>query len=213
MDPKRALGEYAASLIKDGTTVGLGTGTTSEAFLFALGQRLCNEGLEIKGFPTSNRTEKKAREYNIPITFTGEIDIAVDGADEVDENKNLIKGGGGALLREKIVDYAAEKFICIIEAKKLVKKLGRAIPCEVHPLAHSAMKALSRYGNPILRMSEEAPFITDNGNFIIDLESDIENPRQMEMLLNAIPGVLENGIFTCPCTVIMADGDGEISEF
>jgi ribose 5-phosphate isomerase A len=213
MNAKEALGKYAASQIKDDMVVGLGTGTTSEAFLVALGERVSNEGLAIKGVPTSNRTEKKARELNIPITFMEEIDIAVDGADEVDGNKNLIKGGGGAMLREKIVDYAAEKFLCIIEERKLVRKLGRAIPCEVHPLAHSAMKALSKYGKPSLRMSEETPFITDNGNFIIDLESEIENPKQMEMLLNAIPGVLENGIFTCPCDVIVADEEGNISEF
>jgi ribose 5-phosphate isomerase A len=213
MDAKEALGRYAASLIEDGMVVGLGTGTTSEAFLIVLGERVRREGLTIKGVPTSNRTEIRARELNIPITFMGEIDIAVDGADEVDRNKNLIKGGGGAMLREKIVDYAAKKFLCIVEERKLVRKLGRAIPCEVHPLAHNAMKALSKYGKPSLRMSKETPFITDNGNFIIDLESEIENPKEMEMLLNAIPGVLENGIFTCPCNVIAADEEGSISEF
>jgi len=202
-DLKKLAGEKAVEYIKDDMIVGLGTGSTVEYTLRKLGQ-LVREGLEIQGIPTSVHTQRIAKEENIPLTTLEEhpdIDVTIDGADEVDSNLNLIKGGGGALTREKIIAFNSKKVIIIVDDSKIVKCLGIDFPLPVEVTKFgwtSTKKTLESFGcNVELRkvMGDE-PFITDNGNYILDCEFErIEDPVQMEIDINLIPGVVENGLF------------------
>ncbi len=198
---KRLVAEEALKYIKDGYVVGIGTGSTVAEFINVLGKEVKN-GLEILGIPTSYQSMLLAIENNIKITSLNEYecDIAIDGADQVNSNLILIKGGGGAHTLEKIVDYSAKRFIVIVEEKKLVEKFSFPIPIEVIPKALRVVEEeLKKIGNPRLRWIENRPFITDFGNFICDLEvKNLDNPRELEIEINSIPGVVENGIFTCP---------------
>lgn len=209
MDDKKSVGLYAASLVKDGDIVGLGTGSTTAFTIIELGRRIREEGISIYGIPTSFQAKLLAVESNIPITSIDEhdIDIAIDGADEVDPTLCLLKGRGGALLQEKIIDYNANRFVVVCEERKLVEKLGKFFPVtiEVFPLAYRKVyELLSSFGNPVLRKGDnkDGPVMTDNGNFIIDLFTSVENPKSMEKELNDIPGIFENGIFTSKCEVV-----------
>jgi len=204
MNLKRSVGHEAAKLVKDGDVVGLGTGSTAHYFIEKLGDRIKQEEIKILGIPTSYQSFFLARDSGIPITTLEEhdIDIAVDGADEVDNDFNLIKGGGAAHTLEKIIDNAANRFVVIIEEFKLVDILGRVpVPLEVIP---QACRTVKRHvegldGIPTLRMAlrKDGPVITDNHNFIIDVKFEkIDNPRYLETELNSIPGVVENGIFS-----------------
>jgi len=203
MEFKKSVGYAAAELVKDGDVVGLGTGSTTHFFIEKLGQRVREENIKILGIPTSYQSFLLAKDSGISITTLEEndIDIAVDGADEVDNNLNLIKGGGAAHTIEKIVDSAADRFIVIVDGSKIVEKLGKfPVPLEVIP---EARRTVSNHVNeiggiPTLRMAEkkDGPVITDNGNFVIDVKFDtIEKPAYLEKELNTIPGVVENGIF------------------
>lgn len=210
MDDKKSVGEYAASLVKDGDIVGLGTGSTTAFTIKELGRRIKEEEISIYGVPTSFQAKLLAIESKIPITTLDEhdIDIAIDGADEVNPDLYLLKGRGGALLQEKIIDYCAKRFIVVCEEKKLVQTLGKSFPApvEVFPMAYrNVLDSLKAMGKPVLRIAEkkDGPVITDNGNFIIDLYTTINNPKSMEKDLNNIPGIFENGIFTCKCEVIL----------
>jgi len=195
----------AANMIGDGAIVGLGTGSTAALAIAELGKRVREEGLEIIGIPTSYRSAMIARENGIVIRSlddVSKIDIAIDGADEVDPKKNLIKGGGGAHTREKIVDGWSELFIVVVDDSKLVKHLGEKfpVPVEVLPFAvHPVMKTLQAMGgNPELRMGlrKDGPVITDQGNMVIDVRfAEIEEPKALELKLNDIPGVVDNGLF------------------
>ncbi|MFO5473294.1 MAG: ribose-5-phosphate isomerase RpiA, partial [Dolichospermum sp.] len=179
-----------------------------------LGERLKSGELEdIVGIPTSFQSEVLAKEYGVPLTTldaVDHIDIAIDGADEVDPHKNLIKGGGAAHTREKVVDYLATQFVVVVDSGKLVDKLGSvfAVPVEVIPMAltpvTNAIKALG--GKPILRMGvrKAGPVITDQGNMVLDVTFDsIDDPVNLEKTLNNIPGVLENGIFVNCADIVL----------
>lgn len=201
MTEKQIVGEKAAEYVKDGMVVGLGTGSTFFYTLQKLGT-LVKEGLSIRGIPTSVRTEMLARKMGIPIAELSEIDridLAIDGADEVNPDLDLIKGGGGALLREKIIAKTANTFIVIADSNKTVEKLGGfRLPVEVTPFGYQLTMQLVRKTGivPELRMAEKEPYVTDNGNYIFDcLMQAISDPKTLEQKLNMIPGVVENGLF------------------
>jgi len=203
MELKKRVGYEAAKLVNDGDVVGLGTGSTTHYFIEKLGNRIKTEDIDIMGVPTSYQSFFLARDSNIPITTLEEhnIDIAVDGADEVDTELNLIKGGGAAHTLEKIVDESADRFIVIVDESKIVPKLGNfPVPVEIIPNATRTIKnhLIEMGGIPLLRMAEkkDGPVVTDNGNFIYDVKFDIKNPKKLEIELNTIPGVVENGIFS-----------------
>ncbi|WP_413300855.1 ribose-5-phosphate isomerase RpiA [Bacillus sp. 1P10SD] len=201
MVDKKIVGEKAAEFVKDGMVVGLGTGSTVFYTIQKLGQ-LVKEGLSIKGIPTSVQTEELAKELGIPLTSFSEIesiDIAIDGADEVNSELELIKGGGGALLREKIIARAAKIFIVVADSSKMVEKLGAfRLPVEVitfgYEMTEKNIRAIGLV--PEIRLNGETPFITDNGNYIFDCQiPEHVQPERLERMLNMIPGVVENGLF------------------
>jgi len=200
---KKLAAEKALEYIEDGMVVGLGSGSTVEYTIHKLG-KLVKEGLNIKGIPTSIHTMRIAKEENIPLTNleeNPEIDVTIDGADEVDSNLNLIKGGGGALTREKIIAFNSKKVIIVIDDSKIVKALGIDfdLPVEVVKFGWTSVKkVLEGFGCKVkLReIMEKEPFITDNGNYILDCEFErIEDPETIESEINNIPGVVENGLF------------------
>lgn len=204
---KKQVGEAAAAMVQSGSIVGLGTGSTAAFMIQALGDRLRTGDLkDIRGITTSFQGEVLARECNIPLSTLNEvdwIDIAIDGADEVDPQKNLIKGGGAAHTQEKLVAAFAKQFIVIVDSSKLVEKLnlGFLLPVEVLPRAlNPVSKTIEKLGGkPQLRMAvkKSGPVVTDQGNLILDVkfENGIDNPAELEKTLNNIPGVLENGLF------------------
>ncbi len=203
---KQQVGKVAADRVQSGSVVGLGTGSTTAYAIQFLGDRLKSGELkDIKGVPTSFQASVLAKQYGIPLTTLDEItgiDIAIDGADEVDPQKNLIKGGGAAHTREKIVDSLAKEFIVVVDKSKLVDALGTTfpLPVEVLPMAVTpVMAALSALGGkPELRMGvkKDGPVITDQGNMVLDVAFDaIADPTDLEKTINNIPGVLENGLF------------------
>ncbi len=217
---KQEVGRAAANRVQSGSIVGLGTGSTTAFAIQFLGERLQSGELkDIKGIPTSFQASVLAKQYGIPLTTLDEIDkidIAIDGADEVDPNKNLIKGGGAAHTREKIVDSLADLFIVVVDSSKLVERLGSTfpLPLEVLPVAISPVtKAVEKLGGtPELRMAvkKDGPVITDQGNMIIDVKFDaIDNPAEMEKTLNNIPGVLDNGLFVNVADIILV---GEVKD-
>ena len=217
MELKRNVGYAAAKLVEDGNIVGLGTGSTTLFFIEKLGKMIAEEGLEIMGIPTSYQSFLLAKESGIPVTTLEEhdIDIAVDGADEVDSSLNLIKGGGAAHTMEKIVDSAAAKFIVIVDDSKIVDRLGKfPVPVEVIPQAcRTVSDHMKQFGGvPALRMGQRkgGPVITDNGNFVLDVKfENIEDPAYLEKELNYIPGVVENGIFSgVTDEVLVGSSDG-----
>ena len=200
---KEKVGKQASELIKDGQVVGLGTGSTTHHFIRFLGERVKEEQLDILGIPTSFQSLILAREAGIKITTLGEhdINIAVDGADEVSPSLDLIKGGGAAHTLEKLVDSSADEFVVIVDDSKMVDSLGEfPVPLEIIPDSLRLVKnaVIEMGGVPDLRMGiqKDGPVITDNGNFVLDTKFDnIENPYELEIELNTIPGVFENGIF------------------
>jgi len=200
---KKLAGEKAVEHIEDGMIVGLGTGSTVEYTLRKLGEKVKN-GLKIQGIPTSIHTKRIAKEENIPLTTLDEnpeIDVTIDGADEVDSCLNLIKGGGGALTREKIIAFNSKKVIIVIDDSKVVKALGIDfdLPVEVVKFGWtSTKKTLEELGCEVKlrKVMGEQPFITDNSNYILDCEFErIENSEELEITINNIPGVVENGLF------------------
>ncbi|MCY4613632.1 MAG: ribose-5-phosphate isomerase RpiA [Nitrospira sp.] len=213
---KREAGEAALEFIKDGALVGLGTGSTVKYFLLALGKRV-QAGLRVHGVPTSRETAELARELQIPLLpeqAEWTLDVAVDGADQVDPHFQLIKGGGGALLREKIVATAARTFIVLVDPTKCVPVLGKPMPVPVEvtpfgwPQAAKQLQALG--GVPTLREKQGTAFETDGGHYILDfLVDSIPDPGQLEARLNGIPGVVENGLFiNRTSTLIIGSPDG-----
>ena len=202
---KRLSGREAAKLVKDGAVVGLGTGSTAAYAIEELGRRIREEGLHILGIPTSYQALDLARRNAIPVRTLDDVDrvdISIDGADEVDPEKNLIKGGGAAHTQEKIIDSLADFFVTVVDDSKLVNRLGEKypIPVEVIPMALApVMRRLEAIGgNPVLRtaVKKDGPVITDQGNFVVDVRfPSIEDPQGLESTLNNIPGVVENGLF------------------
>lgn len=225
---KQQVGYAAAQKVQSGSIVGLGTGSTTAYAIQAIGERLQSGDLkDVKGVPTSFQAVVLARDYGIPLVTLDEVDtihIAIDGADEVDPNKNLIKGGGAAHTQEKIVDSLAEQFIVVVDGGKLVDHLGSTflLPVEVLPMAVTpVMKAIEKLGGkPQLRMGvkKAGPVVTDQGNLVIDVKFDrIDNPAELEKTLNNLPGVLENGLFVGVADIIMVgevkDGQPIVREF
>ncbi len=217
---KQEVGLAAASRVKSDSIVGLGTGSTTAYAIEYIGDRLAKGELKnIVGIPTSFQPEVLAKKYSIPLTSldaVDKIDIAIDGADEVDPQKNLIKGGGAAHTREKVVDTLAEQFIVVVDSGKLVDKLGSTflLPVEVIPMAVTpVMRKLEKLGGkPELRMGikKAGPVVTDQGNLVIDVKFEqIDNPAELEKTINNIPGVLENGLFVGVTDLVLI---GEIKD-
>ncbi len=212
---KRLAGEKAVELIEDGMILGLGTGSTVEYALRKLGKKVRNEGLKIKGIPTSIHTKRIAKEEKIPLTTleeNPEIDLTIDGADEVDSYLNLIKGGGGALTREKIIAFNSKKVVIVVDDSKVVKALGIDfdLPVEVVKFGWTATKKSIEKFNCEIKLREimeNEPYITDNGNYILDCEFErIQDPEELESDLNIIPGVVENGLFVDLADEIIVGG-------
>ena len=211
---KQHAAEAAVEYVKDGMIVGLGTGSTTEFAVKKLGERV-RDGLAIRGIPTSDVTKVQAEEEGIPLIDFSEtmyIDLTIDGADEIDINLNMIKGGGAALLREKIVASASKEEIIIVSHEKFVKQLGSfPLPVEVIPFGWQVIfnQLETLGGSPDLRLKQGQPLLTDQGNYIIDCRfRQIIDAAQLEQRLNMIPGVVENGLFTGLCTrMIMAEGE------
>jgi ribose 5-phosphate isomerase A len=215
-DTPLAIAQKALDWVKDGQTLGLGTGRAATAFVRALGERVA-DGLNISGVPTSEVTAALARELNIPLLTleqAGSIDVCFDGADEVDPNLDLIKGYGGAHVREKIVAASSTTLVILVGTEKVVEVLGSRgkLPVEVLPFGEAhCREALQRLGcEPTVRCSNDgAPISTDNGNIILDcMISPIENAADLETAILAIPGVLGTGLFIGMAdVVIIQDGD------
>ncbi len=201
---KRLAAVAAANLVEPGTTIGLGTGSTFALCLERLGERMRDEGLQFRGVPTSEATARRARELGIPLVDLAEIDflhLAIDGADEIDPEKNMIKGGGGALVRERIVAANAREMIVLVGENKLVGKLGSTfrLPVEVMRFGHRQVaRELERLGGkPALRARPDgSPFVSDNEHLIYDCDfGPIEDPRRLAVTLRMLPGVVDSGLF------------------
>ncbi|MGR3757208.1 MAG: ribose-5-phosphate isomerase RpiA [Tranquillimonas sp.] len=215
----------ASAFVEDGMRVGLGTGSTAAWLVRCLGERVREEGLRMTGVPTSTRTAELAREVGIEIVTLDEakwLDVTIDGADEFDAELNLIKGGGGALLQEKIVATASDQMVVIADKTKQVQSLGAfPLPLEVVPfgwqttraLVQETLASLDVMGEQAsLRLNGDMPYVTDEGNYILDLNLHrIGNPRQLALVVNQIPGVVENGLFIDICdVVIIGHSDGRV---
>jgi ribose 5-phosphate isomerase A len=219
---KRAAGERAAALVTDGMRLGLGSGSTAAHFVAALGERV-REGLRVIGVPTSEATREQAQREGIPLSTldeTPELDLTVDGADEIDDELRLIKGGGAAHLREKIVASASRRMIVIADGSKRVVTLGRfPLPIEVVPFGlrvtqtaiAKLLESLDMAGDLRLRTAADGtPSVTDGGHFILDAHlGRIDKPNVLASTLNNIPGVVEHGLFLGLATgAILATGEG-----
>ncbi|MBU2980845.1 ribose-5-phosphate isomerase RpiA [Lentibacter algarum] len=215
----------AAEFVEDGMRVGLGTGSTAAWLVRCLGDMVEKDGLKIKGVPTSRRTAELARNVGIDVISLDEarwLDLTIDGADEFDRELTLIKGGGGALLQEKIVATASDQMIVIADVGKQVERLGAfPLPVEIIPFGWQTTRALIEETlvsldvlgrETTLRMNGSVPYVTDEGNHILDLHlGRIGNARQMGQIMNQIPGVVENGLFIDICDkVVVGYGDGKV---
>jgi len=216
---KKLAGETAAKLVEDRMVVGLGTGSTATYAIQALGQRVENEGLRIFGIPTSARTMEQARNVHIPLTTFAEhpeIDLTIDGADEILPGPlYLIKGHGGALLREKIVAAASKRMVVVADSSKIVKKLGElcSVPTEIVPFGWEAtQKKLERLdARPTLRLgADKKPYITDGGHYILDCAfGAIDDPKEVAHHLDHVVGLVEHGLFLKFATeAVVATADG-----
>ena len=206
---KKVAGQAALEFVQDGMKLGIGTGSTAEAFIEVLAERVA-DGLNIIGVPTSERTRILCEKLGIPLTTleeTPQLDLTIDGADEIDPSLALIKGGGGALLREKIVAAASNDMLVIADESKLVDPLGAfPLPIEVNPfglasttiMIEGVAKELGLSGPINLRMTDgNEPFITDGGHYILDASfGRIVDPQTLSVALNGVPGVVEHGLFT-----------------
>lgn len=215
----------ASDFVEDGMRVGLGTGSTAAWLVRCLGERVREQGLRIRGVPTSSRTAELATAAGIEVVPLDEarwLDLTIDGADEIDGDLNLIKGGGGALLQEKIVATASDQMIVIADPSKRVERLGAfPLPVEVIPFGWQSTKVLLEETltgldvegrSSVLRLDGDRPYVTDEGNFILDLGlGRIGNARQLSLVINQIPGVVENGLFIDICdAVVLGHGDGRV---
>jgi len=222
---KYAAARRAVDFVEDGMKLGLGTGSTAAWMVRALAERAKNESLRLTCVPTSVRTADLGRELGLNIVSleeAGWLDLTIDGTDEFDADLTLIKGGGGAHLMEKIVATASDKMIVITDASKEVKTLGSfPLPVEVVPFGWQAsrmlieelLNAMDVMGTQAsLRMNGSRSYVTDEGNYILDLSlGRIGNPRQLSLALNQVPGVVENGLFIDICdAVVIGYGDGKI---
>lgn len=213
---KKAAAEKAAEFIQDGMTIGLGSGSTVYWLIQRIGE-LVEQGLTVRGIPSSIRTEGWAKACKIPLTDFSQvqsIDIAIDGADEIDPNFNLTKGGGGSLLREKLVDAHAKQLIIIADESKLVPTLGKfPLPVEVVPFGWEVTaKSIAKLGaTPQLRLGEGNVFVSNNGNYILDCHfQTIANPAELHNQLKLLLGVVETGLFIGMTDTVIIGGDEQI---
>jgi ribose 5-phosphate isomerase A len=218
MNAKKEAAEKAVEWIKEGMVVGLGTGSTAYWAIQKIGE-LVKEGLKVKAVATSQQTENLARQRKIPIVAFSAIEsiaITIDGADEVDQNGNLIKGGGGALLREKLIAFHSKTYLTVVDEFKLVQQLGRfLLPVEIVPFAAelTLQRLTMQFGPAKLRQADSQNFVTDNGNLIADLHLyPITEPERINAALHAVPGVVETGIFMHEMItkVIIGKDDGTV---
>jgi ribose 5-phosphate isomerase A len=216
---KEIAGRAAAKLVNDGEIVGLGTGSTAYFTVLALGERV-KAGLKIIGIPTSVKTGDLARSVGIPLTTLDEhpeIDITIDGADEIDPKLRLIKGGGGALLREKVVASASRKMVVVADSAKVVPVLGKfPLPVEVIAFARTVVekKITALGGSPKLRVKPDgSPYVTDNGNQILDCNfGRIADPPALALALSNTPGIVEHGLFIGLASVALVGREDEVEE-
>ena len=216
-EDKRMAATHAAELIQDGMVVGLGTGSTAKHFVDILGERV-KKGLRMRGIPTSSRTRAQAESLGIPLTSFAEvtrIDVTVDGADEFDGKLNLLKGGGGALLHEKIVAAASDRMVVIADAEKEVEHLGKfPLPVEVIPLGWQvvARKLEALSAHPKLRPGADGkPYVTDEGNHILDCHyGRIDDPERTAAQIRAIVGVVEHGLFLGMAEQVIVAASGRV---
>lgn len=209
VEKKQIVANQAVQFIHDGMTIGLGSGSTMFWVLKKLGE-LAKNGLNVQGIPSSVRTEKWANEFGVPLTSFAQVqqlDVAIDGADEVDPSFNLIKGGGGSLVREKIVCAASSQLIIVVDDSKLVSTLGNfPLPVEIVPFGWEVTaQRISRLGcEPLLRMNNHEVFISNNGNYILDCKfKEIENPLAIHNQLKQMLGVVETGLFLGMADIII----------
>lgn len=215
---KRAAGIAASGLVSSGMVIGLGTGSTVAYTIKELGRRVREEGLDILGVVTSYQSEILAIEAGIRLTTlsqNSELDLAIDGADQIDSELRTIKGGGAAHTREKIVSVSAKRFVVVADESKTSTQLDRPVPVEVLPFAKelAANKIRELGGEPKLRsaVKKDGPVITDNGNFILDVEFGvIKNPEALAFQISAIPGVVEHGIFCNVDELYIGKKDGSV---
>ena len=225
---KYACALRASALVENGMKVGLGTGSTAYWLVYHLAERVRSEGLEFVGVPTSNKTREQAQAEGLKLISmddAGRLDITIDGADEFDQSMNLIKGGGGAHLQEKIVAFGSDRMVVIADETKKVNKLGK-FPLPVEVLKFGSASSQKQIEELLIaqnykdftvqmRMEKNKPFITDEGNYIFDLNlGEIRNPRKLCVDLNIIPGVVENGLFIDVCKAVVigySDGTATIS--
>jgi ribose 5-phosphate isomerase A len=224
---KYACALRASALVENGMKVGLGTGSTAYWLVYHLAERVRSEGLEFVGVPTSNKTREQAQAEGLKLISmddAGRLDITIDGADEFDQSMNLIKGGGGAHLQEKIVAFGSDRMVVIADETKKVNKLGK-FPLPVEVLNFGSASSQKQIEELLIaqnykdftvqmRMEKNKPFITDEGNYIFDLNlGEIQNPRKLCVDLNIIPGVVENGLFIDVCKAVVigySDGTAKI---
>jgi ribose 5-phosphate isomerase A len=209
---KQAAAEKALELVSDGMLIGLGSGSTAAFFVDGLA-RLVAEGMKVRAVPSSRSTAELAASLGIQIVteLVGQIDLTVDGADEVDPSLDLIKGRGGALFREKLVAEASKRFVVVVDETKLVKQLGVGVlPVEVLPfLWRSTAERIAALGvSLVVRGGEETPYVTDNGNLILDLtvEGGIKDPAGFGVELKKVTGVVEHGLFVGMTDTVIAAG-------
>lgn len=216
-DEKKTAGEAAVELVRDGMTLGLGTGSTVAYFLKALGKKVQN-GMNVRGVPTSERTAHLCHQLGIGLVDFASVeslDLTVDGADEVDHDFRMIKGGGGALLREKIVALASKRNVIIADSSKVVERIGTfPLPVEIIRFGYQQVeRRIEEMGvKPTLRISGDDPYITDNGHYILDCRTGpIDDPKALEAQLKSLTGVVDTGLFLTHChTLIIGMGNGAI---
>jgi ribose 5-phosphate isomerase A len=211
-EAKKRVALEAVKHVQDDFIVGLGSGSTAAYVIQQIGEKIRLEGLRILGVPTSHQAMMLAVHCGVPLTTLNEhpqLDLAIDGADQVDRELNLIKGGGGALTREKIVASAARQFVIVADETKLVERLGtnHTIPVEVLPFAVPTVMVKLRElkGKPVLREGggKVGPLVTDNGNFVVDVDfGPVDDVKELHLQLKLIPGVIETGLFVGMADVI-----------
>ncbi|MFH0749152.1 MAG: ribose-5-phosphate isomerase RpiA [Candidatus Bathyarchaeota archaeon] len=221
-EAKKRAAIASTKLIKNGQVIGIGSGSTVHYMIEELGRRIRDEKLSVLGISTSNKTTELAKKHGIPLTFLDEhpqLDIAIDGADQVDSQLNLIKGLGGALTREKIIDGVAENLVIIVDEGKMTTQLGinQVVPVEVIPFALPPVmkKLLKLGGKPSIRLTTDNHnrFITDNLNNIVDVDfGAIKNPKKLESEIKQITGVVENGLFINMAKIVLIGNENNIKK-
>ncbi len=217
-EAKRLAARAAADLLPENGVIGLGSGSTAKLFIDEVGE-LVRRGRKLVGVPTSDGSRRQAEALGIPLLSDAgpwTIALTVDGADEVSEALDLIKGGGGAHAREKIVNHHSAKNVIIVDESKMSRRLGEKWPVPIEVLGfgrESTVTALSHFGAPRLRLRDGQPFMTDGGNFLYDLATGpIDDPRALDLALHAVPGVVETGLFIGRADVVLVAGASGVEE-